>query len=81
MEKEELASAVTKVGEESFNAGVTTGPVNLLNDKVPGLSTRNTSGNDPNASPEVHLRGIGLIRVGSAPLIIVDGTCSTMSEL
>ena len=81
VKKEELTSAVTKVGEESFNAGVTTSPINLLNGKVPGLSIRNTSGNDPNASPEIHLRGIGSIRAGSAPLIIVDGTYSTMSEL
>lgn len=64
-----------------FNNGVTNSPINLLTGKVSGLVVRNVSGSDPNATPEIQLRGVGSIRAGSTPLIIIDGVYSTMTDL
>ncbi|GHT14921.1 SusC/RagA family TonB-linked outer membrane protein [Bacteroidia bacterium] len=79
--KEELTSAVVKVGKEDFNPGVTNNLVNLIAGKVPGLVIRNTAGNDPNASPEILLRGIGSVRAGSTPLVIIDGVYASIADL
>ena len=79
--KEELTSSVTRVDASDFNGGVTTSPINLISGKVPGLTIRNTSGTDPNAAPELQLRGVGSIRAGSTPLIIIDGVYSSMNDL
>lgn len=79
--KEELTSSVTRVDASDFNGGVTTSPINLISGKVPGLTIRNTAGTDPNAAPEIQLRGVGSIRAGSTPLIIIDGVYSTMNDL
>lgn len=79
--KEELTSSVTRVDASDFNGGVTTSPINLISGKVPGLTIRNTAGTDPNAAPELQLRGVGSIRAGSTPLIIIDGVYSSMNDL
>ncbi|MDR1182380.1 MAG: SusC/RagA family TonB-linked outer membrane protein, partial [Bacteroidales bacterium] len=79
--KEELTSAITKIDSKAFNPGVVGNPINLITGKIPGLSIRNTAGNDPNAAPEILLRGVGSIRAGMTPLIIIDGTYATMSDL
>jgi TonB-linked SusC/RagA family outer membrane protein len=79
--KEELTSAVAKIDSKAFNPGVVGNPINLITGKIPGLSIRNVAGNDPNAAPEVLLRGIGSIRAGMTPLIIIDDTYATMSDL
>lgn len=81
LRKEELTSSVAKVDESSFNSGVVTSPINLISGKVPGLIIRNTAGSDPNASPEIQLRGVGSVRAGSTPLIIIDGAYSSISDL
>lgn len=81
MHKEDLTSAISKVDEKMFNNGVTNSPINLLTGKVSGLVVRNVSGSDPNATPEIQLRGVGSIRAGSTPLIIIDGVYSTMTDL
>lgn len=79
--KEELTSSVTRIDASDFNGGVTTSPINLISGKVPGLTIRNTAGTDPNAAPELQLRGVGSIRAGSTPLIIIDGVYSSMNDL
>lgn len=79
--REELTSSVTRVDASDFNGGVTTSPINLISGKVPGLTIRNTAGTDPNAAPELQLRGVGSIRAGSTPLIIIDGVYGSMNDL
>ena len=81
MRKEDLTSSVTKVSEADFNNGVVSNPINLITGKVPGLVIRNTGGGDPNATPEMQLRGVGSVRAGSSPLIIIDGAYSTLADL
>ncbi len=79
--KEELTSAIIQVDESNFKSGPSNNPIELIKGKVPGLSVVNQAGNDPNASPQVNLRGIGTISANNEPLVIIDGVYSAVSDL
>lgn len=70
--RKEITSAVAHVKEGDFVKGPVTTPMQLLAGKVSGLSVNRPSG-DPNASPEITLRGINSIKGANSPLIIIDG--------
>ncbi|MET0462079.1 MAG: SusC/RagA family TonB-linked outer membrane protein [Chitinophagaceae bacterium] len=70
--RKEVTSAVAHVKESDFVKGPVTTPMQLLAGKVSGLSVNRPSG-DPNASPEITLRGINSIKGANSPLIIIDG--------
>ncbi|WP_194776461.1 TonB-dependent receptor domain-containing protein [Pararhodonellum marinum] len=71
-DKKEITSAVTSVGREDFNRGNFTNPAQLLQGKVAGLSVTRPGGN-PNALPEVRLRGISSFGANQSPLYVIDG--------
>jgi len=79
--KEELTSAIIQVDESNFKSGPSNNPIELIKGKVPGLSVVNQAGNDPNASPQVNLRGIGTISANNEPLVIIDGVYSNVPDL
>jgi TonB-linked SusC/RagA family outer membrane protein len=70
--KREITSAITRVGEEEFNKGSITAPVQLIQGKVAGLSINKPGGN-PNGSYDLRLRGLSTIGSNTQPLIVIDG--------
>ena len=79
--REKITSSITQVNASELKSGVTSNPIELIKGKVPGLSIINQAGNDPNATPQVNLRGIGTISASSGPLVIIDGIYSTIADL
>lgn len=73
LKRKELTSAVTSIKAEDFNAGGSRSPMDLVQGKVPGLSITRTSGNNPNASASVQMRGITSISGTISPLVVIDG--------
>lgn len=71
--KKELTSAVSHIsGSDLLQVG-STNPIMSLQGKVAGLTITNTGGSDPNASPNIQLRGVSSRDAGSSPLIVIDG--------
>jgi len=70
--RKEITSAVVSVGEEDFNKGNVTDPVQLLRGRVAGLQVGRAGGN-PNQPFTVRLRGINSISGDSSPLVVIDG--------
>ena len=71
--KKEVTSAVASVKEEEFNSGGVRSPLDLIQGKVAGLNITRTSGNNPNTSASIQLRGVNSLRGGIEPLIVIDG--------
>ncbi|PZV87149.1 iron complex outermembrane receptor protein [Algoriphagus aquaeductus] len=70
--RSDLTGAIGSVKQESFNKGVITNPVDLLQGKVAGVNITSTSG-EPGANQNVIIRGIGSLRSGTQPLYVLDG--------
>lgn len=68
----ELSSSVSVVSGEKLRDVTSNDVTNLLQGKAPGVVVSNSSGN-PNASPNIIIRGSSSITAGSAPLYVVDG--------
>lgn len=70
--RSELSSAVVTLSEDRL-ADVTTPDVgNMLQGKVAGVVSMNTSG-QPGSEAEIRIRGTGSITAGAGPLYVVDG--------
>lgn len=70
--RSELSSAVVTLSEERL-ADVTTPDVgNMLQGKVAGVVSMNSSG-QPGSEAEIRIRGTGSITAGAGPLYVVDG--------
>ncbi|RPE10007.1 SusC/RagA family TonB-linked outer membrane protein [Chitinophaga lutea] len=70
--KRDLTSAVTKLGQKDLVAGAVS-PLMGIQGKVPGLSVVSTNGTDPNASISLQLRGVNSINASQGPLVVIDG--------
>ena len=70
--RSDVTGAIGSVKNESFNRGVITNPVDLLQGKVAGVNITSTSG-EPGANQNVIIRGIGSLRSGTQPLYVLDG--------
>lgn len=79
--REQLTSSVTQVSAKDLNAGAVMDIASMVQGKVAGLSVVNNAGSDPNATAQMQIRGIGTIRAGNSPLIIIDGVYSNISDL
>ena len=73
MRRKDVTSSITTIKSEDLNVGVMTSPGQMLQGKVPGLVV--TGSSDPNATPNITLRGASTLRTGDAmqPYYIVDG--------
>ncbi|TKG95229.1 TonB-dependent receptor [Puteibacter caeruleilacunae] len=71
--KEEVTSSISSVSNDDFSAGLATNTMQVLEGKVAGLNIVRPAGSDPNASPQIRMRGITTVKAGSGPLVIVDG--------
>ena len=70
--KKDLTGAVTSVKAKDFNQGVFAAPDQLIQGKVAGVQVTNASG-APGGAATIRIRGVGSIRSGNSPLIVVDG--------
>lgn len=70
--RSDVTGAIGSVKNESFNRGVISNPVDLLQGKVAGVNITSTSG-EPGANQNVIIRGIGSLRSGTQPLYVLDG--------
>lgn len=70
--KKDLTGSVAQVSAKDFNPGINNNPLQAIQGRVAGLVISNTSG-DPNANPQVRLRGITSLTGNADPLTVVDG--------
>ncbi len=70
--KRDVSGSVTNVAEKSFNKGVNTNAVDLLQGKVSGLSITQGSG-DVSSDKTIRLRGTSSLTGSSEPFVVVDG--------
>ncbi|MDE5632609.1 MAG: carboxypeptidase-like regulatory domain-containing protein, partial [Muribaculaceae bacterium] len=73
MDKKELTSAISHVGEKDFLSVSSLDPSMLIQGKVPGVSITNTGAADPNNQASIQIRGVSSRSAGLGPLIVIDG--------
>lgn len=73
MDKKELTSAISHVGEKDFLTISSLDPVMMIQGKVPGVSITNTGAGDPNNQASIQIRGVSSRSAGLGPLIVIDG--------
>lgn len=73
MDKKELTSAISHVGEKDFLTISSLDPTMMIQGKVPGVSITNTGAGDPNNQASIQIRGVSSRSAGLGPLIVIDG--------
>ncbi|PUZ22575.1 SusC/RagA family TonB-linked outer membrane protein [Chitinophaga costaii] len=73
MDKREVSSAITHVGNKELKTVAGNNPLMSLQGKVSGLTISNTSTADPNSSPSIQLRGVSSRNAGLGPLYVING--------
>lgn len=73
MDKKELTSAISHVGEKDFLSISSLDPTMMIQGKVPGVSITNTGAGDPNNQASIQIRGVSSRSAGLGPLIVIDG--------
>ena len=73
MDKKELTSAVSHVGEKDFLTVSSLDPSMMIQGKVAGVSITNTGAGDPNNQASIQIRGVSSRSAGLGPLIVIDG--------
>ena len=73
MDKKELTSAISHVGEKDFLTVSSLDPSMMIQGKVPGVSITNTGAGDPNNQASIQIRGVSARSAGLGPLIVIDG--------
>ncbi len=73
MDKKELTSAISHVGEKDFLSVSSMDPSMMIQGKVPGVSITNTGAADPNNQASIQIRGVSSRAAGLGPLIVIDG--------
>ena len=58
MDKKELTSAISHVGEKDFLTVSSLDPTMMIQGKVPGVSITNTGAGDPNNQASIQIRGV-----------------------
>jgi len=78
--KKDLTGSAVKVGEEDFNAGPITSPLQKLTGRAAGVNI-NQVGSEPGQAPNIRIRGVASLIGGSDPLVVVDGIQGNMDLL
>ena len=73
MDKKELTSAISHVGEKDFLTISSLDPSMMIQGKVAGVSITNTGAGDPNNQASVQIRGVSSRSAGLGPLVVIDG--------
>lgn len=80
MDKKELTSAISHVGEKDFLTVSSLDPSMMIQGKVPGVSITNTEPGDPNNQASIQIRGVSSRSAGLGPLIVIDGVPEVTSQ-
>jgi len=72
VKKEDLTGSVDVISSKDFNKGAITSPDQLLQGKIAGVRITNAGG-QPDASPNIRIRGGASLTANSSPLIVIDG--------
>lgn len=78
--KGEITSSVTSVKASDFNKAPVVNPMQLVEGRVAGLTISRNSA-DPNATPNIQMRGASSLKGTNEPLIIIDGIPGNMASL
>ena len=70
--KEDLTGSVAVLSAKNFNKGAVVSPDQLLQGKVAGVRIT-SAGGQPDAAPNIRIRGGASISANNAPLIVIDG--------
>ncbi len=73
MDKKELTSAISHIGEKDFAKVTSIDPSMMIQGKVPGVSITNTGAGDPNNQASIQIRGVSSRSASNGPLIVIDG--------
>ncbi len=73
IDKKELTSAISHVGEKDFLTVSSLDPSMMIQGKVAGVSITNTGAGDPNNQASIQIRGVSSRSAGLGPLIVIDG--------
>lgn len=73
MDKKELTSAISHVGEKDFLTISSLDPSMMILGKVAGVSITNTGAGDPNNQASIQIRGVSSRSAGLGPLVVIDG--------
>lgn len=73
MDKKELTSAISHVGEKDFLTISSLDPSMMIQGKVAGVSITNTGVGDPNNQASIQIRGVSSRSAGLGPLVVIDG--------
>lgn len=72
VKKEDLTGSVDVVSSDDFNKGAIVSPDQLLQGKAAGVRITNAGG-QPDAAPNIRIRGGSSLAGNNAPLIVIDG--------
>ncbi|WP_303317318.1 SusC/RagA family TonB-linked outer membrane protein [Flavivirga abyssicola] len=72
VKKEDLTGSVDVVSSKDFNKGTVVSADQLLNGKAPGVRIT-SAGGQPDAKPNIRIRGGASLSANSNPLIVIDG--------
>lgn len=72
VKKEDLTGSVEVVTAKDFNKGAVLSPEQLLQGKAAGVRIT-SSGGQPDAAPNIRIRGGASLSANSSPLIVIDG--------
>ena len=73
MDKKELTTAISHVGEKDFLTISSLDPSMMIQGKVAGVSITNTGAGDPNNQASIQIRGVSSRSAGLGPLVVIDG--------
>lgn len=80
LQKREITNSVASVKSEDFVKGSVKSVGELVQGKIAGLLVTRTNSN-PTASPEILLRGVGTLKSGVSPLVIIDGIPGDLTQV
>ena len=80
LQKREITNSISSVKADDFVKGAINNVGELIQGKVAGLLVTTPSGS-PTATPEIILRGIGTLKSGVSPLVIIDGIPGSMNDV
>ena len=72
VKKEDLTGSVDVISSDDFNQGAIVSPDQLLQGKAAGVRITNAGG-QPDAAPNIRIRGGSSLSGNNAPLIVIDG--------
>jgi TonB-dependent starch-binding outer membrane protein SusC len=80
LQKREITNSVASVKADAFVKGSVKTVGELIQGKVAGLLITKTNAS-PTSSPEIILRGVGTLKSGVSPLVIIDGIPGDLNQV